>query len=443
MWRGIARAGVSVFLSLGLALPGIAAAADLGDEPGLSDELPLPFSRALSVSGVVTGALGDSLATDDVPAPAVAETIRAFATVIDLDRDVKTGDRFHLRYEQQFTQADEPTGAGRLMWAELKTAAKGTIVLHRFHPLQGPEQFWLASGKAAAPPVVGQPLDVMTLTSGFGLRTDPLDHPPGPLAGLATPPPPPSPPPKAGPTAEQKAAEVRDRREVARAYAGFDFGGGGQLGSATDRFRNPELDRIMAENRIRARREREDAERARQEGTALAAARAAAPPPVVEQPPPKLYMHEGLDLLANSGTPVHAAADGTVIGAGPNGGYGNWIRLRHGDRLTTVYGHLSGFAPGLEKGAVVSRGEVIGFVGSTGRATGAHLHFELLVAGQPVDPRTHPATKPAQLAGADLERLRKQVAASLAERDHETAAATPTLTAQSRLPAGDFGCGAF
>ena len=71
----------------------------------------------------------------------------------------------------------------------------------------------------------------------------------------------------------------------------------------------------------------------------------------------------------------------------------------------------------------MSRGEVIGFVGSTGRSTGAHLHFELLADGKPVNPITHPETRRGVLRGPDLDRLRKQVAQSLAERDREAAIA--------------------
>jgi murein DD-endopeptidase MepM/ murein hydrolase activator NlpD len=135
-----------------------------------------------------------------------------------------------------------------------------------------------------------------------------------------------------------------------------------------------------------------------------------------------LFMHEGIDLVAPPGTPVYAAADGVIVGAAPNSRYGNWIRIDHGGKLTTVYGHLMAFAPGIEPGESVVRGELIGFVGSTGRSTGAHLHFELLSDGKPVNPINHPELKAAPLRGADLERFRKQVARSLEERDREAAA---------------------
>src|SRR4029078_11353200 len=131
-------------------------------------------------------------------------------------------------------------------------------------------------------------------------------------------------------------------------------------------------------------------------------------------------MREGLDLLANTGTPVYAAGDGVVMGLGPNGGYGNFIKLVHGDKLTTVYGPLSGFAPGLQAGQPVARGELIGFVGSTGRSTGAHLHFEIQNTGRPINPAAAPSMRCPQLTGADLAAFKKQVAASLAERERES-----------------------
>jgi murein DD-endopeptidase MepM/ murein hydrolase activator NlpD len=132
-----------------------------------------------------------------------------------------------------------------------------------------------------------------------------------------------------------------------------------------------------------------------------------------------LVMHQGIDLVADPGTPVLAAADGVVTGAAPNGGYGNWIEIEHEDKLSTVYGHLARFAPGIAPGVRVQKGDLIGFVGNTGRSTGPHLHFELLSGGKPTNPIIHPSIKPPQLRGGDLERLRKIVARNLAEAQRE------------------------
>ena len=94
--------------------------------------------------------------------------------------------------------------------------------------------------------------------------------------------------------------------------------------------------------------------------------------------------HPGLDISADKGTPVHATADGTVESVGYNGNYGNAILLSHGFGISTRFGHLSGYA--VRQGQKVKRGDVIGFVGSTGRATSAHLHYEILLNGQPINP---------------------------------------------------------
>jgi murein DD-endopeptidase MepM/ murein hydrolase activator NlpD len=101
-------------------------------------------------------------------------------------------------------------------------------------------------------------------------------------------------------------------------------------------------------------------------------------------------MHQGVDFAAREGAPVLAAADGVVTQAGPEGGYGNLLRIRHAGGWATGYAHLSAFAPGIAPGARVLRGEVVAFVGQTGLATGPHLHFEVSLGGIKLDPMQTP-----------------------------------------------------
>lgn len=104
--------------------------------------------------------------------------------------------------------------------------------------------------------------------------------------------------------------------------------------------------------------------------------------------------HQGLDISTEKGQPVFATADGVVDFAAYSGDYGNLIVLKHGFGLSTRYGHLSNFA--VKPGNTVKRGDVIGYVGSTGRATGAHVHYEILANGQLVNPLqllTQPANR--------------------------------------------------
>ena len=97
--------------------------------------------------------------------------------------------------------------------------------------------------------------------------------------------------------------------------------------------------------------------------------------------------HQGTDYAASPGTPVMAAGDGVVLRAGRAGGYGNLIELRHRNGITTRYGHLRGFARGVRSGARVAQGQTIGYVGSTGLASGPHLHYEFRVNGVAKDSR--------------------------------------------------------
>jgi len=97
-------------------------------------------------------------------------------------------------------------------------------------------------------------------------------------------------------------------------------------------------------------------------------------------------MHKGTDFAAPSGTPIYAAGNGVVDFAGRNGGYGKYVRLRHGSTYQTAYAHMKSFAKGITKGARVKQGQVIGYVGTTGRSTGPHLHYEVHVNGKQVNP---------------------------------------------------------
>ncbi len=97
-------------------------------------------------------------------------------------------------------------------------------------------------------------------------------------------------------------------------------------------------------------------------------------------------IHRGVDFAAPRGTPIYAAGDGVISYRGRKGGYGNYIRIRHAGHFNTAYAHMSGFKKNVSKGSRVRQGQVIGYVGSTGRSTGPHLHYEILSAGRQVNP---------------------------------------------------------
>ena len=99
-------------------------------------------------------------------------------------------------------------------------------------------------------------------------------------------------------------------------------------------------------------------------------------------------MHRGIDFAVPTGTPILAAGSGHIEMAGWNGSYGKYVRIRHNSTYKTAYAHLSRVAPGLRRGSAIQQGEVIGYVGSTGRSTGPHLHYEIMVNNRQVNPLT-------------------------------------------------------
>lgn len=113
-------------------------------------------------------------------------------------------------------------------------------------------------------------------------------------------------------------------------------------------------------------------------------------------------MHQGIDFAAPSGTPIKAAGDGVVEMAERNGGYGNYIRIRHNSEHKTAYAHMSRFATGIRAGTRVRQGQTIGYVGSTGASTGPHLHYEVMVNNSQVNPMSLKLPTGKELEGAEL-----------------------------------------
>ena len=137
-------------------------------------------------------------------------------------------------------------------------------------------------------------------------------------------------------------------------------------------------------------------------------------------------MHRGADFAAPRGTPIYAAGDGRVVEAGRNGAYGKYVRLRHNADYATAYAHMSRVAKGARKGRRVKQGQVIGYVGSTGRSTGAHLHYEIIKGGRRTNPMKVRMPSGRTLTGLELDLFlaaRKQIDRAYAELDIETAAA--------------------
>ena len=141
-------------------------------------------------------------------------------------------------------------------------------------------------------------------------------------------------------------------------------------------------------------------------------------------------LHTGTDFAAPSGTPIFAAGDGVIESIGRNGGYGNYIRIRHNGSYKSAYGHMKGFARGLGSGNRVRQGQIIGYVGTTGRSTGPHLHYEIHRDGKKVNPVALKLPSGEKLAGDELARFaayRDSVAQQFAALGAD--AQTPTMLA--------------
>jgi murein DD-endopeptidase MepM/ murein hydrolase activator NlpD len=245
-----------------------------GDFEARAIERPLTTEMALS-SARIDSSLYQAGQDAAVPLSVLSEVIKAFAYDIDFEREIHPGDSFEIVYERMEDDQGRLARTGNIRYASL-TRGDEVMEIYWFEPKGGSGEFYNGKGESVRKDLLRTPLDIVRVTSGFGMRKHPI------------------------------------------------------LGYSK--------------------------------------------------------MHKGVDFAAATGTPILASGSGTVEFAGKKGGYGNFIKIRHNGQYQTSYAHLSRFAKGISKGDKVKQGQVIGYVGSTGRATGPHLHYEVLADGKNMNP---------------------------------------------------------
>jgi murein DD-endopeptidase MepM/ murein hydrolase activator NlpD len=129
-------------------------------------------------------------------------------------------------------------------------------------------------------------------------------------------------------------------------------------------------------------------------------------------------MHAGMDFAAPTGTPIYAAGNGVIEEIGRKNGYGNYVRIKHNQQIATAYAHLSKFGGGMRRGGQVQQGDIIGYVGTTGRSTGPHLHYEVMRGGRQINPMSIDLPTGVALEGSEMAAFKRHVE----ETDHQFAA---------------------
>ena len=121
-------------------------------------------------------------------------------------------------------------------------------------------------------------------------------------------------------------------------------------------------------------------------------------------------MHKGIDFAAPRGTPIRAAGDGKIIKMSPFGAYGNYLRIQHNGSFSTAYAHIDRFAKGLKIGQNVKQGQLVAYIGTTGRSTGPHLHYEILKNNEQINPQGVKLPTSQKLSGDEMKRFRQNLA---------------------------------
>lgn len=255
-------------------------------------------------AGEIDTSLFESAHDAGLPAGLIGDLIKAYSYDVDFQRDIHDGDSFEVLYERFDTPTGELAKPGRLLYAALTLGGKPMAIY--YFERDGDGEYYTADGVAVRKSLLKTPVDGAKITSGYGMRVNPI--------------------------------------------LGYSM------------------------------------------------------------------MHQGIDFGAPIGTPIFAAGNGTIEEIGEKNGYGNYIKLRHNSSYETAYAHISRFASGMKRGTKVKQGQVIAYVGETGRATGPHLHFEIIVDGQHVNPSTVKTVASDKLNGNELKAFKAMVASISAQR---------------------------
>jgi murein DD-endopeptidase MepM/ murein hydrolase activator NlpD len=260
----------------------------------------VPLRREVTRSaGIIRSSLFEAGQADGVPIDVLSEVIHAFSYDVDFQRDFQPGDRYEILYQRYSDGAGNLAKVGDVLFASLTLRGR-QLRLYRFTLPDGRTDWFNPKGDSVRKALLRTPVDGAKITSGFGMRINPI--------------------------------------------LGFSM------------------------------------------------------------------MHKGVDFGAPIGTPIYAAGDGVVVQLGVVSGYGNYIRIKHTAKYATAYAHMSRYAGGIHVGSHVRQGQVIAYVGMTGRATGPHLHYEVLVDGKQINPQSIKLPTGERLQGKDLKQFQALVA---------------------------------
>ena len=273
--------------------------------------------RVDRAAGQIDISLFESARDAGVPVGMIGDIIKAFSYDVDFQRDIHDGDSFEVMFEHYDNANGDLAKLGRMLYASLTLGGKPMAIY--YFEKDGDGEYYTADGLAVRKSLLKTPIDGAKITSGYGMRVNPI--------------------------------------------LGYSM------------------------------------------------------------------MHQGVDFGAPVGTPIFAAGNGVVEQIGWVNGYGNYMKLRHNGTYETAYAHISKFAINLKRGTKVKQGQVIAYVGETGRATGPHLHFEVLVNGQHVNPSTVKTVAEDKLIGKDLAAFKTEVASIEGQR--RTLAARAEIADQS------------